>query len=65
MQTKRKKKQGKPDPEILADVVVRVVRAAAPRRSCYSGRRRAARWGRTATLTFWSSNEGNLTTGAC
>jgi predicted nucleotidyltransferase len=30
MQTKRKKKQGKPDPEILADVVVRVVRAAAP-----------------------------------
>ena len=30
MQTKRKKKQGKPDPAILADVVVRVVRAAAP-----------------------------------
>ena len=30
MKTKRKKKQGKPDPAILADIVKRVVEAAQP-----------------------------------
>ena len=30
MKTKRKRKQGKPDPAILADIVARIVRAAKP-----------------------------------
>jgi len=32
MKTKKKKRQGKPDPAVLADIVARIVRAAQPKR---------------------------------
>ena len=51
MKTKTRKKRGKPDPVILADIVRRVVEAAKPEKIVLFGSAGAARWGLTATST--------------